>query len=262
MLSALAPAWTRQVHGVAPVLGYNPSVSVLMYLIVFAACAAGSMVQGSIGIGLGLVAGAALVSVDPAFAPGPLLIAGTFISARHLAAEFDAIDRPGLRTALTGLPIGVLAGLAILLAIDERALALGIGAAICIAAVALLAGIRPPTSTTVKFVGGMLTAFCGIAAGVPGPPFVLAFNELKPASIRATNGAFTVALSAVSLVVLIIADRFGRDEAVLLALMVPGIVFGLVVARWVRPQLERPWFRPVILLVALAGGAALIVRNL
>lgn len=237
-------------------------MSLLLYLVVFAACAAGAVVQGSIGIGLGLVAGAVLVSVDPAFAPGPLLIASTLISIRHLTAEFDALDRPGLRTAFLGLPLGVIGGLAILLAVDERALALGIGAAICGAALVLLAGAQPPSTGGVKFMGGVLTAFCGFAAGVPGPPFVLAFNELKPAAMRASTAAFNTVLSAVSLLVLIIADRFGRDEVVALALMVPGILFGLFVARWVRPLLDRPWFRPAILLVALAGGLALIVRNL
>jgi len=233
-----------------------------MFLIVFVACAAGAVVQGSIGIGLGLVAGAALVSVDPGFAPGPLLLAGTFISARHLSAEFEAIDRPGLRPSFMGLPIGVIGGLAILLAVDERTLALCIGAAICIAAVVLLAGVQPPVSAAVKFIGGLLTAFCGITAGVPGPPFVLAFNELKPAAMRATSAAFTVVVAAISLVLLMVADRFGSEEALLLALMAPGILFGLTIAHWVRPLLERPWFRPAILLIALAGGAALIVRNL
>jgi len=127
---------------------------------------------------------------------------------------------------------------------------------------ALLAGIRPPVSTAVKLIGGTLTAFCGIAAGVPGPPFVIAFNELKPSAMRATTGTFIALLSAISLVVLIVAGRFGGHEFALLASMVPGIGLGLVLARWVRPLLERPWFRPVILLIALAGGAALIIRNL
>jgi len=45
-------------------------------VLAIAAVAGGAIVQGSVGVGLSLVAAPALVAIDPTFIPGPLLIVG------------------------------------------------------------------------------------------------------------------------------------------------------------------------------------------
>ena len=50
-------------------------------VVVIAFTSAGAAVQASVGIGVGLVAGPALIAVDPAFLPGPTILAtGSIIS--------------------------------------------------------------------------------------------------------------------------------------------------------------------------------------
>ena len=59
-----------------------------------------------------------------------------------------------------------------------------------------------------------------------------------------------------------VSGNFGNEEAGLLALLLPGVLAGLGAARFVRPHIDRPEFRQLVLVLALLGGAALVVRTL
>ena len=85
---------------------------------------AGSIVHGSIGIGLGLVAAPALVSIDPAFAPGPLLLAGQVVGVRHVVAEYKHADLAAWRRGLIGLPVGIIGALVVLEFLSDRTMAI------------------------------------------------------------------------------------------------------------------------------------------
>ena len=231
-------------------------------LIVLAISAAGAIVQGSAGIGLGLVASPVLLSVDPSFGPGPLLLGGLVIGARHMTAEWDALDRPTLRRSLIGLPFGIAAGLAVLRVMDADTLSLMIGLLICFAALFLLSGVNVKRTNAGDLLTGAASAFTSITAALPGPPLAIGLADLPPRSLRCTVSVFVAVTSAFAFVGLVIIDRFGSHEATLLALMVPGLLLGVVLSRWTRPLLDRLWFRPAILLLSLAGGAALALKQL
>lgn len=224
--------------------------------------AAGATVQGSVGIGYGLVAGPGLAAIDTAFIPGPLLVIGILVSARHIVAEYDHIDRPAVGRCLLGLPVGLVAGIAVLNAMDDRILGIAVGAATALAATAMIFGLSVRRTPAVEIGSGAATAFSAVTPALPGPPFVVAFSDLRPAAMRSTASVFLSTLVLVSLIALAVTGNFGSREVQLLALLVPGTIGGLIVARYVRPLLERPWFRPLILVVAGLGGVALALRNL
>lgn len=232
-------------------------------LVVILVCAlVGGMVQGSLGIGYGLVAGPGLVFVDSAFAPGPILIVGMVVGLRVVFTEHEHIDRPGLNRCVVGAPFGVVAGLVVLSAMDDRTLSILVGAVTAFAAVAMLAGASLRRTAPIEVVAGAATAFSATTAGMPGPPLVVAFSDLTPAGLRSTASAFISLLAVVAVVTLTLTGNFGRHEAGLLAMLLPGTLIGLAFARYCKPYLERTWFRPMILVVACLGGLALIVRNL
>lgn len=231
-------------------------------LVVFLITMAGAIVQGSAGIGLGLVASPVLLTIDPAFGPGPLLIGGLVIGARHMAAEWGDLDRPTLRRALFGLPIGALGALGVLRIMAPDTLSLTIGVLICAASLFLLSGVTVPRTDAGDVITGVASAFTSITAALPGPPLVIGLAELAPRALRCTVSVFVAATSGVALIGLIAIDRFGGRETVLLALMVPGLVCGVVLSRWTRPLLDQHWFRPGVLVLAMAGGAALAINQL
>lgn len=224
--------------------------------------ALGAMVQGCIGIGIGLVAAPVLVSIDPAFAPGPLLFIGQVVGLRHVFAEREHIDRGALRNVFIGLPFGIAAGLTILLMIDGRVLSIIVGAATALAAASILFGARVTRSPRVEVVAGGIMAFASITAALPGPPLAIAFSDMKPSTMRGTASASILTVAIIAAVTLTTAGRFGRHELELLAWLFPGAAIGLVLARFLRPVLDRSWFRTAVLVMALAGGVALVIRQL
>ena len=220
------------------------------------------MVHGSLGLGAALVAGPALVAIDPGFAPGPLMVIGQIVGLRHAIVERRHTDRRAVRHCVLGLPFGLAAGLAVLTAISDKMLGLLIGSLTAAAAISLLCGLRIRRTPSVEVATGFATAFASVTAALPGPPLVLTFSDMKPATLRGTFATFVLMVAAAGLIGLVVTDEFGRHELELTAWLVPGVVLGLTAARFVRPYVDRSWFRPAVLIVALAGGIALILRQL
>ncbi len=231
-------------------------------VIVMAVMTIGAMVHGSTGIGLGLIAGPVLLSIEPDYVPGPLMLSTLVVGCRHLLAERQNIDRAILGRLVLGMPIGVVLAIVLLIRLDERTMALGIGALVVLVVGALLAGIELPRTSRYEVVGGAASSFGAVAAAVPGPQLVMTLHDLPGPSMRPTIAATTTITGLATAGSLALVGRFGVEELLLLAGLVPPILVGLLLARYVRPWLDRAIFRPVILLIALAGGLALIIRNI
>lgn len=222
----------------------------------------GATVHGSTGIGLGLVAGPALATIDSQFLPGPLMLVSIVISIRHLLTERQNVDMNCVRRLLYGLPFGVGAAVLVLITIDERMLAIGIGALVVATSLLLLSGLHFPRTPTTEFLGGAGAAFGSLAASLPGPPLVMSLHDLPGEVMRPTVASIASLLSLITVIALAPIGLFGTTEAGLAALLVPFALIGLLLARVVRPWLDRQFFRPVILCIALGGGLALVIRNL
>lgn len=231
-------------------------------IVIVVAATAGATVQGSVGIGFTLVAGPLLFMIDPAFAPGPVLIASQTVSVRHAIADRGDTDWATWRRAMFGVPVGIATGLVVLAVMSERLLALVIGVSTVIAAAALLRGAsirrRPATDVT----AGAACAFASVTAGLPGPPMVLALAELEPRSLRGTAASTILVVGILATAGLAASGNFGVDEVKLSAWLVPGIATGLLCSRWTRPLAERRWFRPTVLTLALFGGLVLVLRHI
>ena len=72
--------------------------------------ALGSALQAAVGIGLALFVVPVLALIDPAYIPGPMLLAGTVLAAMTAWRERHAVDRPGLYLSLAGLLVGTIVG--------------------------------------------------------------------------------------------------------------------------------------------------------
>lgn len=222
----------------------------------------GAMVQGSTGIGITLVAGPVLVTIDPGFTPAPLLMASQLVALRHVVAEREHTDRRAVRRCLLGLPVGVAAALVVVAAVEESAMAIVIGAATSVACIALLAGLRPPRTPQTETAGGAAIAFSAVAAGLPGPPAAITFNDMAPPTLRGTLGTYMLFVSAVGLFGLALTGSFDSEQVRLVGYLLPGVGLGLLAARYTRRHLDRTWFRPAVLIIALGGGLAVLLREL
>ncbi len=230
--------------------------------VVVAITSIGALVHGSTGIGMALVAAPILAGIDPGFTPAPLMLATQLISARHVVAERDSTDREAVRRCLIGLPIGVAAALFLLSVIDDSAMALFIGTATAVACILLLIGIRPMRTDRTEMAGGAAIAFAAVSAGLPGPPGVVTFNDLKPSALRGTLSTYMAFVVVVGITGLLFTGSLVARDLLKIGYLLPGIVIGLVAARYLRHHLDRTWFRPVVLVVAMCGGLAVVAREL
>jgi len=237
-------------------------MSPLQIALVIALTAAGAIVHGSIGIGLGLVAAPALVAIDPAFTPGPLLIAAQLVGIRHIAAEWRHADFDAVKRGLIGVPVGIIGAITILELMSRRLLALTVGTLTALAAAMLLAGFAMARTPRSEIVAGGICAFSSLTAALPGPPLVCVYADMAPSKLRPTTALLIMVVATTGLVTLILSGNFGSHEVSLLGWLVPGVLVGLVLARFVRPHIDRPWFRQAVLVVALLGGLALAIRQI
>ncbi|MCP5028438.1 MAG: TSUP family transporter, partial [Actinomycetia bacterium] len=200
-------------------------------LLVVAVSAVAATVQATTGSGLTLVAAPALVVIDDAFLPAPILIAGVVIASRHAIVERSHINRSAIVRALAILPFGMGVGWAARAALSPAATDIAIGGTICITAAVLLTGRSPRRVPATELAGGFAGGLAGILAGLPGPPLVLALSDLKPAALRSTTSVFILAVAVLTVVSLTVAGDFGTHELELTLLLAPGIAFGLIAGR-------------------------------
>ena len=87
----------------------------------------GSILQGSVGIGLGFAAVPLLVLLDPLFIPGPLLIAALLLTLLITYREHGSIEFSGIHWAIIGRVIGTVLGAILLTIIPQTKLSLLFG---------------------------------------------------------------------------------------------------------------------------------------
>ena len=85
---------------------------------------------------------------------------------------------------------------------------------------------------------------------------------MEPATMRGTTSAFVMTQALIGFVAIVATDNFGTDELELTGWLIPGVLLGLFAARYVRNYVDRSWFRPAVLTMALVGGVALVIRHL
>lgn len=231
-------------------------------IIVAVAATAGSISQGCTGIGFGLIAGPALVAVDADFAPGPMLAPTLLITGRHVIAEWSQLDRDGLGPLWVGAPVGLAGGLVVLDLVSDRTIAFMVGGIVVAAAVAVLAGVGPRRTRPTLVVVGAATSFTGVTAGLPGPPMTIGYHDAPPSMLRSTGSLFGSMFIVAATTLLVGFGEFGGHELELAVTLVPPILLGLLVSRYLRPLIDATVFRPVILVLAGLGGAVLILGKL
>ncbi len=239
-------------------LGLSVAAAAVSVLAVYV----GSAIQGSIGIGLGLVAAPVLALADPAFIPGTIIIAViplTLIVAwgdRAFVAGRDVV------VALLGRLPGVVAGAAVAAAVSDRVLAVLVGLSVLVAVAVSLTDWRVPLTDPALVGAGAASGFTGTTTGVGGPPMALTYQHHDPAVMRATISAFFFVGAIFSAVALWAAGEIGTRQLELSGLLLPAVLLGTVTARVLRHRLRPEIVRPAVLVVCAGSAVLLLVDSL
>ncbi|KPK82341.1 MAG: hypothetical protein AMS25_02625 [Gemmatimonas sp. SM23_52] len=227
-----------------------------------AAAAAGAVVQGSVGFGLSLVAVPVLLLIDPRLVPGPVLCVAIVLTLLIARRERRSIDLFGVTWGLAGRLPGTALGAAALVVMprDRMSLAFGVLVLLAVAMSASKLRIRPTPLTLVS--AGMLSGIMATTAAIGGPPIALVLQHSPGAQLRGTLSGFFLVGASVSLLALVAVDRFGREELLLSAALLPGILLGYMISGRTAPWLDRGYTRVAVLAVATVAAIVVIVRQL
>ncbi len=224
--------------------------------------ALGSMLQGSVGYGIGPLSTPLLAIVNPDFVPGPILLAVLLLSILIAARDFQAVDLQGLKWALPTRILGTLVG-GLFLSLIPRAYFSSVFAFLVLIAVALsLLGSKiKPTSVNLRF-AGFLSGFMGTTASLGAPAMALVYQNMPGKQIRSTIAGFFVIATTLSLLTLALVGYLGKKEIVLGLQLFPGVGVGFLLSTRVAAWLDRGYTRPIIIGLSALAGFTILYQQL
>ncbi len=222
----------------------------------------GAAVQGSIGLGLGLVGAPLLALLDPTLVPATILLVTSALPVLTSFRELEDVDWRGLGLALTGRLPGVLLGSWVVVTQPARTTAIVV-AVVVLAAVALsVTSWKARPTPRALLLAGVVSGVSGTATSIGGPPVALLYQHAGGATLRSTMGLYFLVGNVLSGSVLALAGEMGtRDVARAMALL-PFLLAGFLLSGPLRGHVDGTFLRTCVLLLSAAGAVTLLVRTL
>jgi uncharacterized protein len=221
----------------------------------------GAVVQGAVGMGVGLVAAPIVTLLDPSLMPGSLLVCGFFMPAMSLATEHRHVD-PRVGWVFAGRLVGTLPGIAIVAALPKDDLAIAVGVMTLLAVALTVRAYALPVTRSTLSVAGFLSAIGATTAAIGGPPMALVYQHSDPKRVRSTMALVFVVGSALSIAGLAAVGQMSQTELLTGLAFFPFFGVGFLLSLPLRPHLHGAWFRYSVLVVVVASAVAVILRAL
>lgn len=226
------------------------------------AVVAAAVVQGTIGMGFGMVLVPVLAVMAPGTLPAAPLLLSLPLMALIAARERGDLDRKGLPRLLAGRALGTLAAVWLLLVLTDAALEVLFGLVI-LGVVALSVSrpaVRPTTGTQVG--AGALSGLFATTAAIGGPPVALLYQGRPGPQVRSTLAVVFLLGGLLSIASLFVAERLRLEHLLLTLLLTPAMLAGFLLSRPLARFIDRGWLRPAVLTFAAAAAVLAIARGL
>ena len=234
----------------------------LLFAVATLLAAIAACVQGTIGFGLALTSAPLLALLDPAFVPGPLLVASLPLALAALARERGHADVHGVLTAFAGRVPGTVVGALAVAALPVLFLHVTIGLLVLLGVAVSVWAPRFQPTRRVLLGAGVISGVTGTVAAIGGPPIALVYQHASGPRIRATLAMYFALGTLLSVVALTVTGSFGRHEAVLSAILLPGTVIGFLASGPVLKVVDAGRIRPLVLGAAVLSAIVLLATAL
>jgi uncharacterized protein len=221
-----------------------------------------AFVQGTVGLGLSLVAVPVVALLDPTLLPGSTLLLGAVMPALTMLHEWryvswsDAGWLTGARLVTT--PLGVL--VVSWLSAETIGIAVGIGVLLAVALTAWRFDVRPSRPNLA--LAGAVAGVSSTAAGIAGPPAAIVLQREQGSRLRATLAAFFLIGATSSLVALAVGGQLSERQLGYGAGWIPFVVGGFGLAIPLQNRLPAQLLRMLILVLSAVSAIAVLVRAL
>jgi uncharacterized membrane protein YfcA len=237
-------------------------ISLAVFLVAATAVSVGSVVQGSVGFGLNLLAAPFIAIVIPAALPATLVLVAFPLAISTLVREHHAVEGQPLRWMFLGAVPGTVLGLLIIGQVDATELAIVVGG-ITLTGVALSVLSPPvPINRFTSLVAGFTSNVFGTASSVGGPPVALLFQHRHGPVTRSTLGGFFSTSALLSIIGYLATGKITLHQALFALSLAPFMIGGLWASRHFHGLVDSGWLRPALLIMSAAAGSIAILHAL
>lgn len=221
---------------------------------------AGSVIQGSIGFGVNVVAGPVLVLIDPELVPGPALVVAFLLTVLVAIRERGSTDREAFRWVFVGRVPGTIVGALAAAALPVEGVAIALACVVLAAVFLSVAGWRVQRTRGTLASAGALSGVMGTLSSVGGPPVALLYQHERGSEVRGTLSSIFAVGSLFSILLLAVVGRFRWHELRISLVLLPAVVGGFVVSRWTSRVMDKGFIRPAVLTLCAVSAVAALVR--
>lgn len=222
----------------------------------------GSLIQGSIGIGLAVVSAPILLLVNPVFVPGPMLLDAMVLVALMALRERSSVVRRDVALASMGRIVGMVPGVLAVSRLPAASYELLFGILILVAIALSVGGWQIHATARNVALAAVLSGFTGTVSSVGGPPMALVYQNEKGPRMRGTLSAIFTVGTVISLAGLWWVGRFGWVELLLGAILLPGVVVGFALSHFTKGHVDKAYARPALLTISALSGLVILARAL
>jgi uncharacterized membrane protein YfcA len=224
----------------------------------------GSTIQGSIGMGLAVIAAPVLLMVSPDFVPGPMLLAAMLLAMlmAHRERSHTAWDEVAVGTG--GRILGMLPAAYALghVLVTSHVYDLLFAAIVLVGVLLSVSGWHVPLTLRNVFLSGIGSGFVSTVSAIGGPPMALVYQNETGPRLRSTLSAIFTIGTVISVAGLWWAGRFGANELLLGLLLMPGVLVGFALSRYTAAWLDQAHTRPAVLAFSALSAVVIAVRAL
>lgn len=248
---------------VLPASHQGPEVDLPIVALLLAGVAVlvGAAVQGSVGLGLGLLAAPVFALIDPSLVPGTILLTTSVLPILTSLRELEGVDWRGLRFALVGRIPGTAIGVYVVAAYPPSVTAVVV-AVVVLGAVALsVLTWKPRPTPRALLVAGVVSGVGGTATSIGGPPVALLYQRASGATLRSTMGLYFLVGNVVSVSALALAGEVSTRDAGRALVLLPFVFAGFALSGPLRRHVDGPRLRVAVLALSAASAVVLLVRT-
>jgi len=232
---------------------------IVQFFLVFVITLVGSILQGSVGFGLGPFAVPLLVMLDPKFVPAPLLLAAVVLTTLMYLRDRSQVRLKEFSWAALGRIIGSIIGAYFLTIFPAQHLKPLFAFLVIIAVVLSVTGIKLALNAKNLVSAGILSGFMGTVAAIGGAPMALVYQHQKGPKLRGTLAAIFILGTIVALISLAIVGKFTVQDVYRALWLLPGVILGFFFSNKITLFLDRGYLRPAILLLTTAAALTIIL---
>lgn len=239
------------------------SVTIIIALVLI--LLAGSVIQGTIGFGLGTVATPIIALFAPHLLPTLILVLAFVIASttlvsnlrHHADADFSLIGV----SSIARLPGSFLAAW-ILTRVDVTVVQIFIAVAVILAMSLSGLGWSPQPSLRNTAIAGFSSGFLGTSTSVGGPPMALVLKRFNPDKVRGTLAGTFVIGSLISLTMLLATGAATFHDIAVAAAFLPVAALGLFISSRINKYVNSAMLNRMVITIAVSASVVLLFQAL